>query len=65
MYCLTWHSRKTSFRQLFQQQRTKGNQYLSALKVDMFKAYDKVNWEILALVLDKMGFPPLCRQWIM
>lgn len=46
-------------------QRIKGKQYLAALKVDMFKAYDKVDWDFLEWLLNQMKIPPLCRQWIM
>ena len=46
-------------------QRTKGKQSFAALKIDMFKAYDKVDWDFLAWLLDHMGIPHLCRHWIM
>lgn len=30
----------------------------AALKVDMLKTYDKVSWNFLGWLFDKMGFPP-------
>ncbi|XP_010676995.1 uncharacterized protein LOC104892705 [Beta vulgaris subsp. vulgaris] len=39
-----------------------GNRYLAALKLDMNKAYDRVNWQFIVKVLSAYGFP---RYWIM
>ncbi|XP_057248356.1 uncharacterized protein LOC104890473 [Beta vulgaris subsp. vulgaris] len=38
-----------------------GNVHLAALKIDMNKAYDRVNWRFLLKVLQAYGFP---AQWI-
>ncbi|XP_057248212.1 uncharacterized protein LOC130590197 [Beta vulgaris subsp. vulgaris] len=38
-----------------------GNVHLAALKIDMNKAYDRVNWRFLLKVLQAYGFP---GQWI-
>nr|CCA66020.1 hypothetical protein [Beta vulgaris subsp. vulgaris] len=46
-------------------QRKKGTHFLAALKIDMFKAYDKVDWDFLFWLLTQMGFPSFYRQWIM
>ena len=35
------------------------------LKIDMYKAYDKVNWHFLGWLMDSMNFPAKCRHWIM
>lgn len=43
----------------------RGKAFMAALKIDMFKAYDKVNWKFLEWLLDNMNFPPQCRHWIM
>ena len=36
-----------------------------ALKIDMSKAYDKVNWKFLKVVLVAMNFSPRWICWIM
>ncbi|XP_048494745.1 uncharacterized protein LOC125494904 [Beta vulgaris subsp. vulgaris] len=46
-------------------QTTSGKQYLAALKIDMFKAYDKVDWDFLDWLLAQMRIPSKCRHWIM
>ena len=46
-------------------QRTKGKQHLAALKIDMLKAYDKVDWAFLEWLLTQMRFSTVCRHWIM
>lgn len=46
-------------------QSTKGKYFLTALKIDMFKAYDKVDWDFLEWLLNQMRIPAMCRQWIM
>lgn len=42
--------------------KTKGKVGFSALKIDMSKAYDKVEWEFVFGVMRKMGF---AEKWIM
>ena len=46
-------------------QRTKGKQYFAALKIDMFKAYDKIDWDFLDWLLTQMEIPAFCHHWIM
>ncbi|XP_057246831.1 uncharacterized protein LOC104884449 [Beta vulgaris subsp. vulgaris] len=41
--------------------RRRGNVHLAALKIDMNKAYDRINWRFLLKVLQAYGFP---AQWI-
>lgn len=36
-----------------------------AIKTDMSKAYDRLEWEFIRLVLGKMNFHPILIQWVM
>ena len=36
-----------------------------ALKLDMLKAYDKVEWTFVGRLMMKMGFCPIFVRWIM
>lgn len=40
----------------FMKRKTRGKRREVALKVDISKAYDEVDWEFLKLVMLKMGF---------
>lgn len=36
-----------------------------ALKIDINKAYDRIRWDYLELMLSKLGFAPRWIRWIM
>ena len=36
-----------------------------AIKIDLQKAYDQVNWDFLQVVLNKLGFDETFIGWIM
>ena len=47
----------------FKRRKVKGG--FVAVKVDLQKAYDRVNWKFLRLVFKKFGFPERFVNWIM
>ncbi|CAN0846303.1 LINE-1 retrotransposable element ORF2 protein [Linum grandiflorum] len=48
----------------FLKNQRKGNTYYFALKLDMEKAFDRVEWELIYHSLDALGFPPKFSAWI-
>lgn len=36
-----------------------------ALKLDMAKAYDRVEWPFVELMTSRLGFDPIFRGWVM
>ncbi|CAN6583607.1 unnamed protein product [Malus baccata var. baccata] len=44
--------------------QNKGDQPGMAIKLDMAKAYDRVEWEFLLGMMASLGFPPLFCSWI-
>ena len=47
----------------FKTRKVKGG--FVAMKVDLQKAYDRINWSFLKTVLSQLGFPHLFVEWIM
>jgi len=45
--------------------KTKGTQGDVALKLDISKAYDRINWDYLREIMLKMGFTSRWVQWMM
>lgn len=43
----------------------KTKKYWCVAKIDIAKAYDKINWRFIQAVLEKMNFPPLFIKIIM
>ena len=44
--------------------RKKGTEGLMEIKLDMEKAYDKIEWEFIFQILEKFGFEPKFIRWI-
>ncbi|KAF7135399.1 hypothetical protein RHSIM_Rhsim08G0131400 [Rhododendron simsii] len=47
----------------FLQQKKKGNEGFMAIKLDFNKAYDRVEWDFLRALMEKMGFAAKWIQW--
>lgn len=45
--------------------KTKGARGKVVLKIDISKAYDRVNWGFLRAMMSKLGFSDLWINWIM
>ena len=45
--------------------RKKGNNFAGILKVDLSKAYDRIRWDFVEIMLRKMNFPEVWVLWIM
>ena len=45
--------------------RKKGKKRTIALKLDINKAYERVEWQFLQRIMEKMGFPALWMERVM
>ena len=50
-----------AFESLHSMQNHKGRENYMAIKLDMSKAYDRVEWHYLELIMARMGF---LKRWI-
>lgn len=44
--------------------KTQGKTGYSALKIDMSKAYDRLEWKFVLEIMKKLGFPQKWIDWI-
>lgn len=49
----------------YMKRKTRGKQSISALKIDISKAYDRVSWAYLELMLERLGFAKKWIDWMM
>ncbi|XP_071933729.1 uncharacterized protein [Coffea arabica] len=49
----------------FLKSKRKGNTAFMTLKLDMSKAYDRIEWKFVGRMMLKMGFCPIFVRWIM
>lgn len=47
----------------FLKRKKRGKHYFATIKLDLSKAYDQVQWDLLEAVLRKMGFSDIWIQW--
>lgn len=48
----------------FMKTKTQGNDGYVAIKLDVSKAYDRMDWDYLCQVMDKMGFDDKWIHWM-
>lgn len=44
--------------------RSQRQNYACGFKIDIAKAYDRVNWEYICDMLSILGFDPIWQQWM-